>query len=235
MKKNCFYLLIIVLSTNLSSYSQDYRYGIKGGINYCGLNGPNVPLTYDKQYGFSGGFYIDSRVAEYMSTQVELNFTRYKFNFTEPIHLLENSILKIEEKNSFLTVPVLLKYKRGYEFIFLYVNAGLQLSILLDNNRTSSLTLNNLLVDSDYYYDYKHNWYDYGLVGGAGVQIKALNIDIRYYFSTRNMYTSEDAREMRYNIISLDMAYQFNYKDTYFYGRKTGMKGLMYKIKHLFK
>ena len=235
MKKFYFYFLIFVLSANQLVNSQNYRLGIGGGINSCSLFGINAPVSYDKQYSYSGGFYLDSRIAQHLSTLTELKFARYKFNFTEPIPLVDSSLLSIQEKTNFLTVPVLLRYKRGYEFAFYYVNVGMQFSMLLNNNRTSSLIINNLNVDPDYYYNFQHNLFSYGLVAGIGFQIKAVNMDLRYYYSTRNMYKRKDSREMRYNILSLEMYYQFNYKDATPFGRKTGWKGFKYKIKHLFK
>ena len=120
MKKFYFYFLIFVLSANQFATSQNYRFGIKGGINSCSLFGTDAPASYDKQYGYSGGFYLDSRIGEHLSTLTELNFTRYRFNFTEPIPLVDSSLLSIQEKTNFLTVPVLLRYKRGYEFAFYY-------------------------------------------------------------------------------------------------------------------
>lgn len=218
-----------------TSISQNIRFGIKGGANLCGLYGPDKPINLDKDFGYQGGFYIDTRTGEYLSAIFELDFTRYKFHFTSAIPQVENSIQTVKEKNDYISIPAMLRYKRGHEFMFFYVNAGAQLAFLINKERETTLHINDLLVDADYYYGYKHNWYDYGIIAGVGIQIKPVNIDLRYYISTRSLYTKEDSKEMRYNILNLEIAYQFNYKNAYTFGRKTGWKGFIYKLQHLFK
>lgn len=235
MKKNCFYILIILLTVFQTANSQNFRFGMKGGINSVGLFGPDVPNTFQRQFAYNAGLYFDTRVTEFMSTYIELNYSRYRFSFTNLyIDSLNNRNLSISEKNDLITVPLMLRYKRGYEFIFFYLNAGMQFSVLLKNNRSSTLFINDLPIDDDYYYPYKHSWYDYGMIGGVGMQFMALNIDMKYYFSTSNIYKEDDALEMRYNVLSLELGWQFNYKDKSPFGRKTGWKGLKYKLKHLF-
>lgn len=235
MKKVCFYILIILLTGFQAVNSQNFRFGIKGGLNSVGIFGPDVPNTFERQFGYNAGIYIDSRVGEFLSSVVEVNYARYRFAYTNLyIDSLNNRFLSVQEKNDLLNVPVMLRYKRGYEFIFFYLNAGMQFSLLLKNNRNTTLFINNLPVDDDYYFPYKHSWYDYGLIGGAGMQFKALNIDLKYYFSTKNVYKEVGALEMRYNVLNLELGWQFNYRDRYAFGRKTGWKGLKYKIKHLF-
>ena len=233
--KKLYYLTFLILFSSQFILSQNVRYGIKGGINYCDLNGPDKPPTLDQDIGFSGGLYLDTRVAEFLSTEVELNFTRHKFHFTENFDIVDNRVLFVEERNDYLTVPVMLRYKRGYEFAFIYINAGLQGGVLLNNDRTTSITINDIEINSDYYYTHTNHRIDYGLVAGVGIQFSAVNLDLRYYMSTRNLYTGNDSKEIRYETISIDIGYQFNYRPATVYGRKTGWKGLKYKIKKLFK
>ena len=234
MTRLCFYCIVLLLLSQVS-ISQNMRFGIKGGINLCDLYGPDDPVTLDKDYGYNCGFYIDARVGEYLSSIFEIDYSRYKFHFTESIPLVENSILTVKEKNDYFSIPAMLRYKKGHEFVFFYINAGGQLQLLINNSRETTLHINNLLVDSDYYYGYKHNWYDYGFIGGVGIQFKPVNIDLRYYISTRSLYSKNDSREMRYKVLSLEIGFQFNYIDASPYGRKTGWKGIKYKIQHLFK
>jgi hypothetical protein len=217
------------------SFSQNIRFGFNGGVNLCGLYGPDKPAILDKDYSFKGGLFIDSRIGEYTSSLFELNYNRYHFHFSEPLHSYENSLLTVKESNSFISVPAMIRYKRGYEFIFYYLNAGLQFSALIQEKRETVLYLNNHPVDPNYYYGFHNNPFDIGLIGGIGFQLKPVCVEMRYYFSTNNIYKKEDTREMRYNIISLEASYQLNYVNKYFYGRKTGWKGFKYKITHLFK
>jgi len=215
-------------------FSQNLRFGVKGAGNLLYLAGPEKPSSYEKQYGFSAGGFIDTRVTEYMSSQVEINFTRYNFQFSQAIDNIQDAYFNINERNDYITVPVALKYKRGYEVAFYYLSAGVQGAILIYHKRDVYASSRDLEIDSKTYYNYKHNWYDYGVNFGAGFQFKPITIGITYYYSMRNLYTNKDAWEMRYKALSLNMSWQFNYRNRYPYGRKTGWKALKYKIKNLF-
>lgn len=233
MKKFCFITLLLFLFMS-SMFSQNVRFGIIGGGNLLALSGPEKPVVYEKQYGFSGGAFIDTRVSEYMSSQVEVNFTRYNFKFSQEIDNIDDAYFNIQEKNDYITVPVALKYKRGYEVVFYYLSAGVQGAVLINHKRDVYASSRDLEIDSKTYYNYKHNWYDYGINFSAGFQFKPVTIGITYYYSMRNLYTNKDAWEMRYKALSLNMSWQFNYRERYPYGRKSGWKGFKYKIKNLF-
>jgi hypothetical protein len=234
VKKTILFLFCGILFSQLS-FSQYVRFGLDGGINLCGLYGPDKPHSFVKDYGYKGGLYIDSRIGEFTSSLFEINFTQYHFHFSEPLYMYENSLLSVKEKNTYISIPAMIRYKRGYEFIFYYLNAGVQISALIGQKRETILYLNNLPVDDDYYYGYKNNPFDFGLVGGVGFQFKPITVELRYYLSTNNIYKRDDTREMRYNILSLEASFQLNYIDKYPFGRKTGWKGFKYKLTHLFK
>lgn len=234
MKIFKFFILTLLIFTYISSFSQDVRFGIKGSGNVCGLYGPDEPASYKMQYGFSGGLFIDSRFAEHMSTQVDLNFTRYNFQFSESIEHLEDAYFNIVERNDYISLPVVLKYKRGYEILFWYFSFGGQASVLVKHKRDVKAYSRSLIIDSKSYYNFKPNWYDYGLNLSAGFQFKPITIGVTYYASMRSLYEKMNAREMRYKIFNLNVSYQFNYKNPHPYDRKKGMKGLKYKLKNLF-
>ncbi len=235
MKKFYFYSFILFFAYTTEASGQFVRYGFSGGINKCGLFGTDKPDAYNKQITYFGGFYLDNRVGEYLSAQSEINFSKYQFIFSESLYQVENSKLTVNEKDYFISVPVFLKYKRGYEFIFWDIGLGGQISLLAKSKRTLDLTINNYDTEASYYYNYKNNWYEYGFIGNAGIQFKAVNLFLRYYISMRNIYKATDSRDMSYNILSFGASYQINYKELYPYGLKTGWKGLKYKITHLFR
>ncbi len=235
MKKFYFYFLFFILAFSTNTFGQYVRFGVAGGINKCGLSGVDKPKMNAKPFGWFGGFYLDNRVGEYLSVQTELNFLQYQFKFVEGLHEIENSRLTIEEKDFYLSVPFFLKYKRGFEFIFWDVGLGGQVSVLAKTKRKLRLKIDNYYFDGDYYYNYKNDWYNYGLLLHGGLQIKAVNLYARFFYSLRNLYKYESSRDMNINILSFGISYQLNYKEQYPYGRKGGWKGFKYKIKHLFK
>lgn len=211
------------------------RLGISGGINKCGIFGVDKPAVYNKQYAYFGGFFLDNRIGEYLSAQSEINVSKYYFSFSEPIQTIENSTLSVDEKDYYISVPMFLKYKRGYEFIFWHIGLGGKFAILLKSKQNLALKVGNYDMNPVYYYNYKNNWYEYGFLGNAGIQFKSIDFFVRYYISMRNIYKTNEARDMSFNILSFGASYQINYRELYTYGRKTGWKGFKYKIKHLFK
>ena len=235
MKKIYFYLFLFLFAFISEASGQFVRFGISGGINKCGLFGAEKPAIYTKQIAWFGGLFLDNRIGEFLSVQSELNINKFQFSFSETIPQIENSKLSVAEKDYFISVPVFLKYKRGYEFIYWDIGLGGQVSVLAKSKRTLDLQIDIYNQDGVYYYDYKNNWYEYGFVGNAGIQFKAVNLYLRYYISMRNIYKYSDSRDMSFNILSFGASYQINYRELYPYGRKTGWHGLKYKITHLFK
>ncbi len=233
MKKVLFFLIIFL--SVLEIKGQYSRFGITGGINQCGLFGAEKPAFYTKQTGWFAGMFTDNRIGEYLSAQTEITVSKYHFHFSEPLQNIENSKLSVDEKDYYVSVPVFLKYKRGYEFIFWYVGLGGKVSVLAKSKKDLKLKVGNYDMDPVYYYNYKNNWYEYGFIGNAGIQFKGVDIFARYYISMRNIYKTNEARDMSFNILSFGASYQINYRELYPYGRKTGWKGFKYKIKHFFK
>lgn len=234
LKKTILFVAFVLISV-LTSFTQNIRFGIDGGINLCDLYGPNKPTSLIKDYGYKAGMYIDGRFGEHISSCFELNFVQYNFHFNEVLYKYPNSLLSVKEKNSYISVPAMLRYKRGYEFIYYYLNAGVQFSGLVHHKRTTTLYLDGLEVDPDYYYGFENKLFDFGLIAGAGFQVKMVNFELRYYFSSENIYNRNDTREMRYSILSLETAVQLNYINKYPFGRKTGWKGFKYKLTHLLR
>jgi len=234
MKKIYFYLFLFLFAFIFEASGQFIRYGISGGINKCGLFGAEKPAIYTKQITWFGGLFLDNRIGEYLSVQSELNLNKFQFGFSETIPQIEHSKLTVIEKEYFISVPIFLKFKRGYEFIFWDIGLGGQISVLAKSKRILNMKINNYDINGTYYYDYSNNWYEYGFIGNAGMQIKAVNLYLRYYISMRNIYKYSDSRDMNFNVLSFGISYQINYRESFPYGRKTGWKGLKYKITHLF-
>jgi hypothetical protein len=235
MKNFYFYFSLFLFGLTSNVSAQYVRYGISGGINNCGISGAEKPDFYTKQIGWFGGFFLDNRIGEYLSVQTDLNISKYQFGFSENLYQIDNSLLTVNEKDYFVSVPLFLKYKRGYEFIFWDIGIGGQISVLVKSKRDLKLKVDNYNFDGTYYYNYENNWYDYGFTLNSGIQFKAVNLYVRYYYSMQNMYKYDDSKDINFNIFSFGASYQLNYHESYPYGRKTGWKGLKYKIKHLFK
>lgn len=220
--KNFFLIIIIIFLFLSESRSQNIRYGVTGGINQCSLYGPDKPKSYNKKIGFSGGLFTDIRFEKHSSTQINLQFTRYYFHFKSKIENLEDAYFNVKETNDYISLPVVIKYKRGSDITFAYFSGGLQASVLINNQRDVYAKSRGLIIDEKSYYSYEHNWYDYGIVANVGFQFMPVTLNFSYYFSTKNLYTKEDSWEMRYSIPSMSMSWQINYRRPRPYDINTG-------------
>ncbi|CAL2082189.1 porin family protein [Tenacibaculum sp. 190524A02b] len=115
-------LLCAVLSVNYI-FSQEIKYGIKGGINSSNFSQKHTSFTgFSPGYisggkvGFQAGFFVEIPLSEKFSLQPELIYSRLRGNNTKSLQLMSSAgdfttgHLKGVEKYSFLELPIMLKY-----------------------------------------------------------------------------------------------------------------------------
>ncbi len=228
------FLLLILFS--FSSKAQYYtKFGVKATANLCGLWGPDKPDYFSETWGYGAGVFFNFPIGDNLYSVLEFNYDRRTFDFTEPLYLIDNSLLKITEKNDFIEIPLMLKLRKGDEVSSVHILFGWQASFLLKNQTFATATVLSHAIDAADYYDYKNNFYDFGFATGIGFTVKAFTLDMRYYMSMRNIHKGETIREMRYRLINLSLAYQFNYVAPRLFRKNSTIKNLKYKFKRAFK
>lgn len=169
-----------------------------------------------------------------MWIKAELSFSPKKYELTQPIKLIKNGILHVEEKNSYLTLPVLFTLKKGDNILNSFLSFGPEFSFLVSQDRTLKASSNGYELFANTYYDFETNAVDYGLALGGGFQTTRWIVDARFFLSLNPLYKGENALQMRYMNLFLNLGYVINYQKPTSYSRTNAWKRLKYKIKHIF-
>lgn len=168
--KNLFIGCILLASS--SSFSQSFfknitdrlYFGVKAGANYSDFT--NANFETEGLQGFHAGALVGYKINDNFAIQEE-------FLYSTQGAKLKGGLMDGEDiKLSYVTVPILLKYKTNFG---LYFEVGPQIGILVDEDFTS------LGINSDTKFAEK---IDGGVAGGIGYQFKnGLGIGVRYYMS----------------------------------------------------
>ena len=168
--KNLFIGCILLVSAN--SFSQSFfknigerlYFGVKAGANYSDFT--NAGFDTEGLTGFHAGALVGYKFNDHFAIQEE-------FLYSTQGAKIKGGIMDGEDiKLSYVTVPILLKYKTDFG---LYLEAGPQIGILVDEDFTS------LGINSSTKFAEK---IDGGVAAGIGYQFQnGLGIGARYYLS----------------------------------------------------
>lgn len=190
-------ILLLIASVNTSAQVGEPRnnvaIGINGGLNYSKVSFQPT-IKQNNQMGVVGGLtvrYISEKYfAMICGAQLELNYAQrgWEMKFDEG-----SDGLSYSREMNYLEVPFLAHLafgkERGGRF---FINLGPQMGFLLSNKERSEGI--DIALDPERYGKRIENKFDYGIVGGAGVEIrtKAGNflLEGRYYFGLADFYNS---------------------------------------------
>lgn len=167
-KNLCFVLLILVTGSCFSQGSKTIleriHFGVKAGSNYSDFT--NAKFSTEGLIGFHAGAIVGFEINDHFSIEEE-------FLYSQQGATLKGGLMDGEDiKLSYVTVPILVKYKTDFG---LFLEAGPQVGILVDEDFKA------LGISSDTKYAEK---IDGGVVGGIGYQFKnGLGIGARGYIS----------------------------------------------------
>jgi len=212
------YLIILILATSYTGFAHaqlglsrnELDIGFNGGLNLNTVSfTPSIKQNMQK--GFVGGFtarYIcEKYFAMICSIQTEVNFSQRGWN--EKIDATVSKDTYSRTMN-YIEVPFMAhlafgKEDKGFQG---FINIGPQVAYLIseqehkswsDDTDISTLTRTNGV---NYQYIPAQNKFDYGLVGGGGIEIKnkAGNflLEGRYYFGLSDFFTlGQGSREFQ--------------------------------------
>lgn len=200
MQKKCvlFVMLIITLPAmaQVGELRNNFSVGFNAGMNYSNISFSSTPKVQNSGLmGFGGGItarYISEKYfAMICGVQIELNYTQRGWK-----ELIEdNKEVRTGEEYSrtmnYLEIPFLAHLafgkERGGRF---FINLGPQIAFLL--NESEKFNQNPWEVYGEQYNKKAENKFDYGIVGGLGVEIrtKAGNflLEGRYYFGLADIF-----------------------------------------------
>ncbi|MEA2041037.1 MAG: outer membrane beta-barrel protein [Bacteroidota bacterium] len=217
-----------------SGFSQTTEIGVMGGVNKSSLYGPEHPALSTQLFSYNAGLFLSVKTSDIASFSTELLFVNKKFEFTNPINVVENGLLTVEESNSYVSIPLLLNFRKGDNVINAFVHFGPEFLVHIKTDRTAQASVNGLEVEPLAYYDYSVNFYDYGIRTGGGIKFRSIVMEAGYFFSLRNLYSGQTSQEMRYINLYLNLGIILNFQPPTTYSRPTTWKSFKYKLKHLF-
>lgn len=135
--KKLLVLPLIVLSTGL--FAQKFQFGLKAGVNVSNFSGSSFDNVDKKALvGFNGGAFLNFLLGDNFMISPEALFSSQGAK-------IKSAGTETNLKVSYLTVPVLLRYRFNGGF---YVEAGPQVSFKLNEN-TDNLPIDNFAKNLD--------------------------------------------------------------------------------------
>jgi len=197
--KNLFIVSILLASANsigqsfFKSIGERLYFGVKAGANYS--NFTNANFDTEGLTGFHAGALVGYKFNDHFAVQEE-------FLYSTQGAKIKGGLMDGEDiKLSYVTVPILLKYKTNFG---LYLEAGPQIGILVDEDFTS------LGIPSSTKFAEK---IDGGVAAGIGYQFQnGLGIGARYYLSLTDVSKIKTAginNDFQNNTAQLSLFYIF--------------------------
>ncbi|WP_165040386.1 porin family protein [Dysgonomonas sp. ZJ709] len=190
-----------ILSVNAQEDSR-FTFGVKTGVN---LSNSSLSIA-DPRVGFNIGGTVDYELSKGFFLSSGLEFTTKGAKFSEryfATEISESSNIVIGDKESnfnlmYLQVPLTIGYKIPLaKSLSLNLNAGGYAAYGITSRNKISLTTP---VETDGYLYTSHNEYkstgydktgldrwDFGLLGGIGLQYKKIVLNVNYEFGLRNL------------------------------------------------
>lgn len=163
------------------------RAGIKGGINFSNLIVDDV-TDRNTRVGFHAGVYGQLFSSRAFAIQPEVNFSTKGNRIVKMDGIIDQ---ETKFNLSYIDIPVLAVFKLGRAA---EIHAGAYWAYLVGANIDSDGDLNQGFrrIDRDNF----DNW-DYGLVGGLGINLgEAAQIGARYNYGLNEIANSDGARRM---------------------------------------
>ena len=208
------------VSAQIGELRQNFAIGVNGGVNYSNVSFQPT-IKQNGLLGATGGItarYISEKYfAMICGVQVELNYAQRGWD--EKFDQLDDDRSYSRTMNH-LEIPFLAHLAfgkdRGAQF---FLNLGPQMGFLLSDKEETAGTWKKEQLDREPYGKKIQNNFDYGIVGGAGLEIrtKAGNflIEGRYYFGLADFYNSTKKdyfSRSAHTTISAKIAYLFDLK-----------------------
>lgn len=197
-------VLLSALSLTVSHYAgAQARAGVKGGLNVSNLYIDDVN-DENARYGFNVGVYGQILSTDAFALQPELLFTT-KGAKGEYTGLIDQTV---KFNLNYLELPVLAVFKLGKDA---EIHVGPYASYLLNANVKYSGDLSNGTdeIDKD-----QLKSFDFGLVGGLGLNFGALQVGARYNYGLVKLADSNAARsflgDSKNSVAQLYLAFNLN-------------------------
>ena len=201
-------LTMLALMLPMLAFAQ-WRVGVNGGAD---LNHFIIDKQYQNDYVFKDrwgvtlGVMGQYDITDWAGVRVELDWTQK--NYRQTREYLKTCDYKYV--NNYLQLPVMGSFSFGGQQVRGFCNLGIYGGYWLNSNRKGWDS--NGLTNAEFeftekidFYDERDQRWDFGFVGGAGVEYRfashwAAQVELRYYYSTvSTVKVSDLAKDYRYH------------------------------------
>lgn len=174
------------------NFDKELSVGVKGGVTI-----PNVAFSPSIQQntwiGYTTGFALRYTEEKLFGLIVEANFTQRGWD-----EKFENDPYSYNRILNYVEIPFMTHIYFGSDVFHAFVNLGPQLGIMINDTYNANFDVSNPPSFSNYnkikeVYELPiKNIFDYGIIGGVGVELRLgrhiIGLEGRYYFGLGDIY-----------------------------------------------
>lgn len=199
MKK--YLILVVVLFSFTQMFSQDTRFGVRGGLNLSNFFA-DEPDDTNLRAGYNIGLTTKSAIVS------DLLFLQAELGYSGKGSKVEGDLGEASLNLGYIDLPVMLSI--GFANL-IYLEGGMYAAYLVNTNisgETSGGTSFSEDISSD---DFKK--FDYGLVVGTNVDLAPVTIGVRYHYGMQNIMDNDVANflgdDVRNSVFQVYVALSF--------------------------
>lgn len=189
--KKLFFSLFLMTGICLSSYAQAFKGGLKAGLNVTNLKFDKEVFDSQNSVGYLAGAWVRLGGAA-VHLQPEIYFTSKNAEVHPKAEDAAGAAIKGDVKFSNIDVPVLLGTRIPLGLVNARVQAGPLFSFIV--NQENSLGDNLEQSYKDAITNYKDRYA--AILGGVGVDIGAVSVDVRYEHGLGNISKNSDKQTL---------------------------------------
>lgn len=203
MKKTIITALAFLMSFGLT-YAQDLKLGLKAGMNFSKLKTDNSMFHSENNAGYLAGVW--GRIGgKSFHIQPEAYFTSKNTTVEIEPKDATGALVKGDLKFSNIDIPVLIGTNFPLGPIKARVQAGPLFSFVIDSDAKLKDNV-SATFDQNMLKNYKDNFA--AIVGGVGLDIFKLSVDLRYEHGLGNMSKYEGSKQTL-NLWTIGLGYSF--------------------------
>lgn len=212
-------LYTVVVALTITTELSAQNYGVRAGLNLS-----NMLLRSDGVTNYNGnvlhpGFHLgvttEFPISQIFSFETGLIFTKkgYKFNLDAPIFPVGNYTQQSQANLYYLDIPLTAKVIHELNAVKLYGVFGPYMGLGMSGRVKSETIKDGETQRSEIDVEWGANNYkrfDFGLIIGAGVEIKSIQLGLTYNLGLANVLAdSKNDTRLNNRVIALTVGYRF--------------------------
>lgn len=200
--KNTILTLFVAIFSSLSLQAQEFKLGLKAGMNFSKLKLDKDVLDAENGAGYQAGLWARLGLGN-VHIQPEAYFTTKNSTVQVPKESTPSEFIKGDLKFSNIDVPILIGTKFPLGIADFKLQAGPLFSFVLDQDASYGDNISNTYENA--LKNYKDSFTS--IVVGTGLDILKFSVDLRYEFGLGNISKFEEAGKQKLNLWSISLGY----------------------------